>query len=113
MHEHRTLHREGGFTLIEMMMVLLVLGILMSLALVSFFFSTRASKETACRANLRILRDAVGRYQVDNGLFPANLSDLIPQHLDGDQGTACPVSNLPYEYDPETGEVGCPSHPDF
>jgi prepilin-type N-terminal cleavage/methylation domain-containing protein len=102
--------REEGFTLVELMMVLVVIGILLSLAFASFYFSTQSSREAACKSNLKILRNAINIYYMENEAYPASLLDLIPDYIDGSNGMFCPSSGEDYVYDPVTGEVTCPFH---
>jgi prepilin-type N-terminal cleavage/methylation domain-containing protein len=113
MHLRRLIQGEDGFTLVEMMVVLLILGILVGLVTASFVFSLSASKETACKANLKIIREAVSRYYAQHEDFPATLQDLIPDYIDSETGTFCPESGETYDYDPATGEVHCTYHTDY
>ena len=109
----KALGHQGGFTLVEVMMVILVLGVLVSLAYGSYYFSTRSSMDAACKSNLKILREAVARYNMDNEHYPDSLQDLVPAYIDSESCMDCPASGEEYEYDPSTGEVRCPHHSDF
>lgn len=109
----KALGREGGFTLVEVMMVIFVLGVLVSLAYGSYFISTRSSVNAACRSNLKILREAVARYNMDNRRYPDTLQDLVPEYIESGSCMDCPASGEMYEYDPSSGEVRCPYHGDF
>lgn len=114
MPERVSWSREDGFTLVELLMVVLVISILLGLAYASFHFSISSSRDAACKANLKILRGAVDLYNMENHhQYPSSLHDLIPGYVDGDGGMSCPNSGEEYDYDPVTGEVTCPFHSDF
>ena len=55
--------RHGGFTLIEMVVVVAIVGVLASAALPLLALQTRRQKEFDLRANLRTLRRALDAYQ--------------------------------------------------
>lgn len=66
-----------GFTLIEMLVVMTLVALLMTLALPRYFGSLERSKETALRANLKVLRSCIDKYAADKGRFPETLEDLV------------------------------------
>jgi len=113
MKKARTLARDDGFTLAEMMVVILIIGILVGIAVVSFAFSVSTSKRTACSANLRIIRDQVSIYNSEFNSFPPTLQDLVPDYIDKEDRFFCPDSGEAYIYDEETGEISCPFHDDI
>ena len=102
--------REDGFSLVELMVVTLIIGVLVSIATASFLVSIRASKETACKANLRVIREAVTAYHCRHEENPPALEDLIPDFIQAENDLRCPTTQLTYEYDPATGEISCPYH---
>lgn len=104
---------QGGFTIVEMMMVLVIIGILLGIAVASYSFSLNRSKETACRSNLKIVRQALTVYKVKNDAWPPSLSALIPEYIEEGFDFRCPSSGEEYLYDATTGEVSCPRHPEF
>lgn len=66
-----------GFTLIELMVVMVVVALLISLAAPRYFGSLQKSKETALRQTLAVTRDALDKYYGDNGKYPDSLDTLI------------------------------------
>lgn len=63
--------KRRGFTLIELVIVIVILGVLAGVAALSFQNVTKSSREGVAKANLRALKSAVQVYQVDhNGQLP-------------------------------------------
>ncbi len=65
-----------GFTLVELLVVIVVLAVLAAIVLPKFMNSSQRSKESALRSDLKLLRNAVGLFQADTGTYPATLADL-------------------------------------
>lgn len=110
MHKARALKRDEGFTLAELLVVMLIIGILVGIAVMSFAFSVTASKKTACSANLKTIRDQISVYYSEYDHFPSSLDDLVPDFIDKEERFFCPDSGDAYVYDEVTGEVTCPFH---
>ncbi|MFK7894480.1 MAG: type II secretion system protein [Myxococcota bacterium] len=64
------MHRRSAFTLVELLIVVIILGILASVAVSQFSDSSDDAKQIALKTNLGILRDAIERYYVDHGHYP-------------------------------------------
>lgn len=74
----------SGFTLIEMSIVLLIIGILMSIAVPSYLRVKDNSCEKACCAQLRMIQDAKDRWAIDNKKSSSDtptMNDLVPAYL--------------------------------
>ena len=63
--------RLGGFTLIELLVVVLIIGILAAMTLPEYQRATELSRVGAALAFSRSVRDAVDRYYMAHGHFPA------------------------------------------
>ncbi|HSD51774.1 MAG TPA: prepilin-type N-terminal cleavage/methylation domain-containing protein [Candidatus Methylomirabilis sp.] len=66
----------AGFTLIEILIVITIIGILITLAQPSYNRAVTSAKEATLKENLFILRDAIDQYYADNAKYPLALSDL-------------------------------------
>lgn len=69
----------GGFTLIELMVVLSIIALLLTLAVPRYFGSIDKSKEAVLRENLNQMRDAISRYYADKGKYPESLDALAAE----------------------------------
>ena len=69
--------REGGFTLIELMIVMSLIVILASIALAVYTNSVTRAKESVLKEDLFRMRDAIDQYYADKGKYPATLQDLV------------------------------------
>jgi type II secretion system protein G len=70
-----------GFTLIELMIVVSILGILAAIVLPEFQSQTQQAKEAAAKANLKILRDAIERYVLDHNGVPPGYANNNPTSI--------------------------------
>lgn len=75
-YEPSTLNQKG-FTFIEIMIVLVVIGILLSLAQPSFTTSVHRAREATLKENLFIFRDVIDQYYADNGEYPTTLEAIV------------------------------------
>lgn len=65
-----------GFTLIEMMVVVMVLGMLVALVAPNVFQHVGTAKESAARSQIELLGAALDAYRLDNDFYPATEQGL-------------------------------------
>lgn len=108
MARHRNV--DEGWTLFEMMAVVLILGILVAIAVASYSLATERARRVTCQANQRALNTAVILYEQEHdGAVSPDLSSLRP-YVANDGFTRCP-SDVAYSYDATSGLIACPIHP--
>ncbi|MBI5190397.1 MAG: prepilin-type N-terminal cleavage/methylation domain-containing protein [Nitrospirae bacterium] len=73
----RRLEGNRGFTLIELMIVVAIIGILATIAQPMFKTAVKKSREAALKENLFNLRSVLDQYCADTGNYPDSLSDLV------------------------------------
>lgn len=66
-----------GFTLVELLVVMVVLAVLAAVVLPKFVNSSTRAKEAELKTNLRLARDAIERFHNDVGLWPNGTDDLV------------------------------------
>lgn len=65
-----------GFTLIEIMVVVVILGILASIVIPKFLDRPDQAKVTKAKMDIKGLEQALGMYKLDNGFFPSTEQGL-------------------------------------
>jgi general secretion pathway protein G len=68
---------QAGFTLLELMIVMLIVAILASVAIPAYLASIKAAKEAVLKEDLHVLRGAIDAYTADKSKAPQALDDLV------------------------------------
>ncbi len=78
----RRLKKQEGFTLVELMVVIMIIGILVAIAVPMYNKSHAQAQEKACQANLRIIDGAISQWLVVNGKTAEEAKDTLAKTLD-------------------------------
>ncbi len=75
--------RSGGFTLIELMIVIAIIAILAAILVPNFIRARAQGQLTACKSNLKNIGTALEMYSTDwSGKYPdGDVGDLTPNYL--------------------------------
>jgi len=76
--------KRKGFTLIELIIVVVIIGILALIAIPRYFANVEKAQKTQVFANLHAIREAMLAYYAVNGAYPASGAWPITVSLDGD-----------------------------
>ncbi|MBD3290209.1 prepilin-type N-terminal cleavage/methylation domain-containing protein [candidate division KSB1 bacterium] len=71
----RFLKKEKGFSLVELLIVIGIIGILATIVIMNMRGSETGAKETKLKANLANLRQALFAFNSDHGFFPCTSND--------------------------------------
>ena len=72
--------RSRGFTLVELLVVMVVIGMLLTLAVPRYFKSLEHSREAVLRQDITTLRESIDRFYGDTGKYPETLQSLVDKH---------------------------------
>ena len=75
----RARQNDRGFTLIEMLIVVALIGILATIAVGQYQRSIVRAKEAALRENLFVMRSQISNYFADKGEYPLDLQTLVDE----------------------------------
>ncbi len=100
-----------GFTLLEIMVVVFILGILITIAVPSWMNARSRAQARTCSANLRQIHQAKEMHALANRLpdgTPVQMSDLVPQYLQAEP--FCPAAGgAAYTVNPVGTAPTCPT----
>ena len=68
---------ESGFTLLELMVVMLIIGVLMAIAVPNYIAAVKAARESVLKEDLHVIRGAIDSYTMDKQKAPQSLQDLV------------------------------------
>lgn len=66
-----------GFTMIELVIVMAMLGLLLSLALPHYMATLERGREQVLQKNIATMREALDKFYGDRGRYPDKLEDLV------------------------------------
>ena len=68
---------EQGFTLLELMIVMVVIGLLAAIAIPAYTSNIKHAREAVLKEDLHVFRQAIDSYTVDKQKAPQSLDDLV------------------------------------
>ena len=110
----------SGFTMVELMAVLIILGLLAAVVATNVIGKIDKARVTSTKANLKVLQNAVIQFRLDTGRYPSEetgLEELIEEPADienWEPGGYLETTDIPkdswgnefiYELDPESGKA--------
>lgn len=72
--------RWRGFTLIELLVVLAILALLLTIAAPRYVHHVERARDATLRSSLKVMREAIDKFQGDQGRFPATLDELVERN---------------------------------
>jgi general secretion pathway protein G len=69
--------QDAGFTLVELMIVMAIIGVLAVVAIPSYVGAVRQAREAVLREDLHVMRAAIDSYTADKQKAPQSLDDLV------------------------------------
>ena len=71
--------KDAGFTLVELMIVMAIVGVLMAVAIPSYLGAVRQAREAVLKEDLHVLRSAIDSFTADKQKAPQSLDDLVSE----------------------------------
>lgn len=75
--ERKKRNRTQGFTLVELMVVIVIIGILAGVVVVNYTGRTEKAIEARTKADFKSIQDAIDLFKSDTGQYPEKLEDLM------------------------------------
>lgn len=75
-----------GFSLIEIMVVIVIIGILSTFVGMNVFSAVDDANESKARTEMSTIKTAVKRYRMKRGKFPQSLKELVPKYIEDEEG---------------------------
>lgn len=72
----------AGFTLIEILLVVVIIGILVGVAVPRFSGRTEEARKVSARNEMANIKTSLDMYELDNGKYPSSLGELVPKYMD-------------------------------
>jgi len=74
---HRMRSSEGGFTLVELMIVISIIAILLAVAVPNYSQSLKHANESVLKQDLFSIRSSIDNYTMDKAKAPQSLDELV------------------------------------
>ncbi len=99
---------EKGFSLVELMVVIVIIGVLIAIAIPVYRNTTEKAELRACHANQRMIEGAASQYAMNEGIDIENVDDIdeLKDYFSGGV-PKCPSGD---DYSITNGKVKCDEH---
>ena len=104
------MNKRSGFTLVEIMIVVAIIGLLAAIAIPSFIRARQNTQQSTCINNLRLIDGAKDQWALENGkstdqaVEPANIAPYLKQGV-----PTCPIGAGVYTISPVGTDPLCPA----
>jgi prepilin-type N-terminal cleavage/methylation domain-containing protein len=116
----RLRRNQKGFTLLEVMLVVIIIGIIAIIALPRLLVTRERARDEACDSNVQAIRTQIEQYYWTLGKFPSGITIFMagPAGVrfwpdDSTASDRCPTNGIRYDtdsYTPATGALTCLRH---
>ena len=69
--------RDGGYTILELLIVITIVGTLATLAEPLWEQSVKKAREAALKRTLFTMRDVIDQYRADRGVYPPSMREVV------------------------------------
>ncbi|WP_096270577.1 competence type IV pilus major pilin ComGC [Paucisalibacillus globulus] len=102
------LHNQKGFTLIEMLVVLMIVSVLMILIIPNLGSKSQDVQSKGCEALVSVVQTQVDTYYLETYSYPNDLQELVEKKYIKENQTYCSSDDNPLNYNSSTGIVNVP-----
>lgn len=95
-------HCRDGFTLVEIMIVVAIIGLLAAIAIPNFVKARKTAQGNACINNLRQIDSAIQQFALEHNAKDDALinSTQVAEYMRNKEMPVCPTGNTPYKVGP-------------
>lgn len=101
---------DRGFTLVELLIVIVILGILATVTVFAVRGITNQGQTSACAADEKTLQVAAEAYMAQEGEYPLNVQTMVDEGLLRDVSTNWTYSSAAFAGSAAVGTVGDPGY---